>query len=120
MDDDTCHLCPRSHVDRTNCTITTCIWPLLNIERHKTCQVYSPRIEPVKAIRFKQPVNALRGYGPCTNLMYRPIVQGGFSYRGVDKLVPLGLPPNSPVLCRPTPVRPTDPSQMIVYSAPHL
>ncbi|KZC09113.1 hypothetical protein WN55_11577 [Dufourea novaeangliae] len=47
--------------------------------------------------------------------MYRPMIQGGFKYFGVNKLMPLGPPPNSPVLSRPVPVRPTDCPGMIVY-----
>lgn len=47
--------------------------------------------------------------------MYRPMIQGGFKYFGVNKLVPLGPPPNSPILCRPVPIRPIDSPGMISY-----
>ncbi|XP_017755900.1 PREDICTED: uncharacterized protein LOC108547755 [Eufriesea mexicana] len=115
MDKKICDLCPLSHFDRISCTVTTCNWPLLNIERHRTNQPYCPKIKPIKAVRFKQPANSPQNYGPWTNLMYRPIIQGGFRYRGVYKLLPLDLPPSSPVLSRPVPVTPTDFRGISVY-----
>ncbi|PBC29908.1 uncharacterized protein LOC133666048 [Apis cerana] len=113
-----CDLCPLFHFDRPSCTITTCNLPLLNIEKHRTNQPYHPKIESIKAVRFKQPVNSPQYCGEWTNLMYRPIIQGGFSYRGVYKLFPIDIPPNSPVLCRPTSIPPTDFRGITVYCRP--
>ncbi|CAL7934562.1 unnamed protein product [Xylocopa violacea] len=110
-----CDLCPLSHFNRSGCTVTTCNWPLLNVERQRTNQPYCRKIEPIKAVRFAQPVNSPQNYGRCTNLMYRPLVQGGFGYRGVYKLVPLDFPPTCAVLSRAAPVRPTDFRGMTVY-----
>ncbi|XP_076226709.1 uncharacterized protein LOC143174875 [Nomia melanderi] len=75
MEKEPCELCSRGHTDRSSCTITTCTWPLLNIDRPKDCQEYYPPIKRIKAVRFIQPANTTRGYAPWTNLMYRPIIQ---------------------------------------------
>ncbi|KAF7397400.1 hypothetical protein HZH68_008622 [Vespula germanica] len=103
----------------TPCTLITCSLPPPRIRRPKlSCKAYFPKIEPIKAIRFAPAANPPHGCGQWTNLTYRPIIQGGFSYYGVDKLIPRGPPPGPPVLCRPTPVKPSDSPGMIVYSAP--
>ncbi|XP_017798083.1 PREDICTED: keratin-associated protein 16-1-like [Habropoda laboriosa] len=113
-----CDLCPLNHFDRSSCTITTCNLPLLNTEQQRTNEPYCRRIESIKAVRFKQHANSPQGYGPGTNLIYRPLVQGGLRYRGVHKLVPLSPPPNSPVLCRPASIKPTDFLGMVMYCRP--
>ncbi|XP_043581048.1 uncharacterized protein LOC122567038 isoform X2 [Bombus pyrosoma] len=115
MDKRICDLCPLDHFNRIGCMVTTCNWPLLNIVQQRTNQPYLRKIEPIKGVRFKQPANSPQRHGSWTNLMYRPIVQGGFRYRGVYKLLPLDLSPNSPVLSRPAPVPPTDFRGITVY-----
>ncbi|XP_017878079.1 uncharacterized protein LOC108623791 [Ceratina calcarata] len=119
LDKRVCDYCPLAHFDREGCTVTTCNWPMLNVDpRCRTNHPYGRKIEPIKGVRFRQPSNSPLNLGYCTNLMYRPLIQGGIAYRGVYKIVPLDFPPNDPVLARPGPVRPTDFKGMTVYCRP--
>ncbi|XP_048505823.1 small proline-rich protein 2D-like [Athalia rosae] len=103
----------------TPCGIIACSKPVPDVHRPKvTCKAYFPSIEPIKSVRFAPAACPPHCCTEWTNLAYRPIYQGGFCYRGVDKLVPIGPPPGPPSLCRPTPIKPSERPGMIVYSAP--